>query len=54
MCRFPAHEHINGASKIPTAIYYDQSGKIRAVGAEAIRDGIHEMAEDEKWIKAEW
>jgi hypothetical protein len=53
-CRFPAHEHISGASKIPTVIYYDQSGKVRAVGAEAMKEGIYEVAEDEKWVKAEW
>ena len=54
MCRFPAYEHITGAAKIPTVIYYDRTGKVRAVGAEAMRDGIHEMAEDENWIKAAW
>ncbi|KAF8962457.1 hypothetical protein BDZ97DRAFT_1733008 [Flammula alnicola] len=52
--RFPAHEHISGASKIPTIIYYDPAGKVRAMGAEAMRDGIVEAAEDGKWIKAEW
>jgi hypothetical protein len=52
--RFPAHEHITGASKIPTVIYYDRSGKVRAVGAEAMKEGIYEIAEDENWVKAEW
>jgi hypothetical protein len=52
--RFPAHEHISGASKIPTIIYYDQAGQVRAVGAEAMREGIYETAEDENWVKAEW
>jgi hypothetical protein len=52
--RFPAHEHISGASKIPTIIYYDRKGKVRAVGAEAMREGIYEMAEEEQWVKAEW
>jgi hypothetical protein len=28
-------------------IYYDKSGKIRAVGAEAMKEGICEIAEDE-------
>ena len=39
---FTPHEHISGASKIPTVIYYDRSGKVGvadAVGAEAM---IHE------------
>lgn len=53
-CRFPAHELVSGASKIPTILYYDQSGKVRAVGAEAAREGILETAEDEHWVKAEW
>ena len=52
--RFPANEHISGASKIPTIIYYDRDGKVRAVGAEAMREGIYEIAEDENWVKAEW
>ncbi|KAF9524963.1 hypothetical protein CPB83DRAFT_944651 [Crepidotus variabilis] len=52
--RFPAHEHISGASKIPTIIYYDRAGKVKAVGAEALREGILETAEDEEWTKAEW
>uniref|UniRef100_A0A8H7Y427 Uncharacterized protein n=1 Tax=Psilocybe cubensis TaxID=181762 RepID=A0A8H7Y427_PSICU len=52
--RFPAHELISGASKIPTIIYYDQQGKVRAVGAEATREGIFEEAEDGDWVKAEW
>ena len=29
-----------GSSKTPTIIYYDQQGKVRAVGAEAIYEGI--------------
>jgi hypothetical protein len=54
MSRFPAHEHVSGVSKIPTVIYYDRSGKVRAVGAEAMKEGIYEVAEDENWVKAEW
>jgi hypothetical protein len=46
--RFPAHEHISsGASKIPTIIYYDRDGKVRAVGAEAMEGEIYGIAEDE-------
>jgi hypothetical protein len=43
-----------GSSKIPTIIYYDQQGKVCAVGAEAVREGIEEEAEDGNWVKAEW
>ncbi|KJA20616.1 hypothetical protein HYPSUDRAFT_42920 [Hypholoma sublateritium FD-334 SS-4] len=52
--KFPAQDYISGASKIPTVIYYDRNGKVRAVGAETLRDGIQEQAEDEDWVKAEW
>ena len=54
MSRFPAHEHVSGVSKIPTVIYYDQSGEVKAVGAEAMKEGIYEVAEDENWVKVEW
>ena len=53
-CRFPAQEQISGASKIPTEIYYDRTGKVRAVGAEATKESIYEVAEEENWVKAEW
>jgi hypothetical protein len=52
--RFPGQEHVGDDSKVPTIIYYDQAGKVRAVGAEAMRDGIDKIAEDENWVKAEW
>ncbi|KIM37736.1 hypothetical protein M413DRAFT_13173 [Hebeloma cylindrosporum] len=52
--RFPAHEQISGASKIPTIIYYDPTGKVRAVGAEATREGVYEEAEEGHWVKTEW
>ncbi|PPR01379.1 hypothetical protein CVT24_006217 [Panaeolus cyanescens] len=52
--RFPAQEYVSGTSKIPTLVYYDRTGKVRAVGAEAMREGIYEVAEEEKWVKAEW
>jgi hypothetical protein len=35
-------------------IYYDRSGKVRAVGAEAMKESISEIAQDESWMKAEW
>ena len=53
-CRFPAQEHVSGGFKIPTVIYYDLSGKVRVVGAEALKKGIREVAEDENWVKVEW
>ena len=35
-------------------IYYDRGGKVRAVGAESMKEGIYEVAEEENWVKAEW
>lgn len=52
--RFPAQEAVGGDSKIPTELYYDAGGNVRAVGAEAIRDGVEELATEEVWEKAEW
>lgn len=52
--RFPAQKHVSASSKIPTIIYYDKNGTVRAVGAEAVTDAIVEKAEDEGWTKAEW
>lgn len=52
--RFPAQEIIQGSSKVPSVIYYDRSGIVKAIGAEALVDGVFERAEDEGWFKAEW
>jgi hypothetical protein len=53
--RFPAHEHIRGESKIPTVIYYDRVGNVRAVGAEAVQEGVvNDIALEEGWVKSEW
>ncbi|PPQ92019.1 hypothetical protein CVT25_004849, partial [Psilocybe cyanescens] len=35
-------------------IYYDKHGEVRAVGADAKREGIEADAEDKEWTKAEW
>ncbi|KAJ2912888.1 hypothetical protein MD484_g7536, partial [Candolleomyces efflorescens] len=54
VARFPANEYISGASKIPTVMYYDEEGRVRAAGAEAIQDGMLETALDGGWVKIEW
>ncbi|KAG5350993.1 hypothetical protein C0989_008355 [Termitomyces sp. Mn162] len=51
---FPAQAHVGGDSKIPTIIVYDQYGVVRAVGAEALKEGFESMIEEESWIKVEW
>ncbi|KAF9523664.1 hypothetical protein CPB83DRAFT_862443 [Crepidotus variabilis] len=52
--RFPAQETSSGASKIPTIIYYDPEGRVRAVGAEAAQESIYDSAIEGEWYKAEW
>ena len=39
---------------MPSIIYYDKEGRVSAIGAEAIKDGIHEAAIEGDWYKAEW
>ncbi|KAK2462921.1 hypothetical protein APHAL10511_005119 [Amanita phalloides] len=50
--RFPAQVH--GNSKIPSVLWYDANGKARAIGAEAVQDGMEEIAEESGWTKASW
>ncbi|PPQ89040.1 hypothetical protein CVT25_006718 [Psilocybe cyanescens] len=52
--RFHAQHCAGGGSKIPTVIYYDKHGEVRAVGAKARQKGIEADAEDKEWTKAEW
>ncbi|KAG1746342.1 hypothetical protein EDB19DRAFT_1848493 [Suillus lakei] len=53
VARYPA-QHYGGDCKIPSILYYDLQGNVRAVGAEALQEHIIEQAEDEGWVKAEW
>ena len=52
--RYPAQEKTGGDTKIPTILYYDESGTVQAAGAEAIGERIEQLAEDNDWRKAEW
>ncbi|KAJ8595460.1 hypothetical protein M405DRAFT_929541 [Rhizopogon salebrosus TDB-379] len=52
--RYPAQEQVGGDSKIPSIIYYDLDGEVRAVGTEALQEHIIEQAEEEGWLKLEW
>ncbi|KAG2116940.1 hypothetical protein DEU56DRAFT_895704 [Suillus clintonianus] len=54
VARYPAQEHVGGDSKIPSILYYDLQGDVRAVGAEALQENIIEQAENEGWVKLEW
>ncbi|KAJ8094286.1 hypothetical protein PM082_006826 [Marasmius tenuissimus] len=52
--KFPGQGKVGGDSKIPSMVYYDQDGNVRAVGAEAMEDSFLEEAEDEEYIGVEW
>ncbi|KAK0434118.1 hypothetical protein EV421DRAFT_2039821 [Armillaria borealis] len=49
--RFPSQEHVGNDAKIPTIMYYDQAGNVRAIGAEALKENIIEQAEEDGWVK---
>ncbi|KAE9390767.1 hypothetical protein BT96DRAFT_925681 [Gymnopus androsaceus JB14] len=51
---FPAQENVGGSAKIPSIIYYDKEGQVRAVGSEATEPAFIVQAEDEEFIKVEW
>jgi hypothetical protein len=52
--RYPAQESIGGDSKIPSTLYYDPQGHVRAVGAETLQPHVIEQAEEEGWVKLAW
>ncbi|KAJ6592476.1 hypothetical protein B0H19DRAFT_1364978 [Mycena capillaripes] len=52
--RFPSQDHVGGDSKVPSIIYYDRSGRVRACGAEALQEIVVEQAFQEGWEKAHW
>lgn len=52
--RFPGQESVGGDCKIPSVIYYDQNGKAREFGAEALQQSVIERAADNGWTKVEW
>ena len=53
-CSFPGQEQTAGDFKIPSVLYYDLKGHVRAAGAEALSPHVAELAEDEGWVKVEW
>ncbi|XP_006460481.1 hypothetical protein AGABI2DRAFT_192178 [Agaricus bisporus var. bisporus H97] len=52
--KFPGQEMAGGTAKLPSIIYYDKNGKVRAVGAEAEGDNVEVTADEENWHKVEW
>lgn len=51
--RFPA-QMAGGDLKIPSILYYDRQGNLKAIGAEAAQPSIADQAEDKGWVKVEW
>ena len=52
--RFPAQEQVGGDCKIPSLLYYDQYGVVRAAGAEALRESLAAQKEEEQWLSCPW
>lgn len=50
---FPGQEHVVGNSKIPSIMFYDRFGNMKAAGAEAENASILSQAEEEGWTKTE-
>lgn len=53
-CRFPRQRHADRIEKVPSVIYYDQAGELRAIGAETLDPETNAEAADESWIKIAW
>ncbi|KAK1226885.1 hypothetical protein PQX77_010132 [Marasmius sp. AFHP31] len=52
--KFPGQGKVGGDSKIPSIIFYDQDGNVRACGAEATEESFLEEAEEEEYTRVEW
>jgi molecular chaperone DnaK (HSP70) len=52
--RFPSQAQTGGDAKVPSLLYYDKTGNVRAAGAEVLTENVLEDALTEEWTKAEW
>ncbi|KAF8555315.1 hypothetical protein OG21DRAFT_1483977 [Imleria badia] len=52
--RFPSQAAVGGEAKVPSLLYYDKAGNLRAAGAEVLAENMLEAALTEGWTKAEW
>lgn len=52
--RFPGQENAAGNSKIPSILYYDAKGFVRAAGAEATSPAMQLEADDNNYVFVEW
>lgn len=50
---FPDQDRAAGDRKVPSIMYYNSKGVVRAAGATVYDQNIIEQAEDEDWIKVE-
>ncbi|KAN0086237.1 hypothetical protein V8E55_007371 [Tylopilus felleus] len=51
---FPYFLSIYHEARVPSLLYYDKCGAVRAAGAEALTQDTIQTAKTEGWIKAEW
>ncbi|KAF8177810.1 hypothetical protein K438DRAFT_1978424 [Mycena galopus ATCC 62051] len=52
--RFPGQQDVGGDSKVPTAIFYDREGIVRAEGADTTLPAKIFEADDQGWEHAQW
>ena len=52
--RFPAQALVSGDAKVPSLLYYDGTGTVRAAGAEVLAENVLETAQTEGWSMVEW
>jgi hypothetical protein len=50
---FPGQEHLAGCHKIPTVVYYDQKGSMKAGGDEVTSTSARLDAVVNRWTKVE-
>ncbi|KAG8215044.1 hypothetical protein J3R82DRAFT_8453 [Butyriboletus roseoflavus] len=51
--KYPGQGQV-GDYKLPSIMYYDRKGDLKAVGYEALKDELVEVALAEGWVKVEW
>ncbi|KAG9312581.1 hypothetical protein JVU11DRAFT_6978 [Chiua virens] len=51
---FPAQGLVGGNAKVPSLLYYDDHGNLKAAGAEVLTEANIQTALEEEWTKAEW
>lgn len=52
--RFPLQSTLNVKGRVPSLLYYDKNGDVRAAGAEVLAESVVEAALTEGWTKVEW